>query len=109
MNFKIPKFLVGKFSRQRNRVKWDFLFFFQVVKAKKNCLQAEYLEVVHGLIKGLNAPTRVTEEKQRPIGHVTTTPASDIDMGFLCRFRAEGFSGKAGIPEKIKIRSSRNR
>lgn len=85
-----------------------FFFFFQDEKAKKNYLQAEYFEVVHGLIKGLNAPTRVTEEKQRPIGHVTTTPASDMDMGFLCRLRAEGFSGKVGIPEKIKIRSSGN-
>ena len=35
MNSKNPKLLVGKFSRQRNRVKWDFFFFFQDEKAKK--------------------------------------------------------------------------
>ena len=35
MNSKNPKLLVGKFSRQRNRVKWDFFFFFKDEKAKK--------------------------------------------------------------------------
>lgn len=59
------------------------------MKNKKKNLQSEYVEVVDGLIDGLNGATRVTDEKQCRFGHVTTSPASDVEI--LRRSRAEGF------------------
>lgn len=61
-------------------------------------LQVKYLKVIDGIIDGLNAAARVTEQKRSFVRRETTVPAHGGDS-LVRRFRGESSPEKLESPD----------